>query len=243
MPLSYDDVFKYSEILNPISSITLFLAGKLAQLNPNKKVLDVGSGKGFPSLLWASIFGVQIEGYDLGEQFVEYANSHANLLNLSHQVMYYSKDVKELYVERKFDVVASLGLGIVPIYGTIRDGLKHLKKMLISDGFLIFAEPIWIMKPVPSEILDYLGTVEDHFLTKSEFHNLIKDLEFQVKGCFISTKIDWEIYIIPVIRAMNEIIESDNELAEEAKKMRDIFTAEYDFVGQYWNMVLWVLQG
>lgn len=243
MTLSYDDVFKYSEILNPISSNTLFLAGKLAQLNPKKKVLDLGSGKGFPSLLWASLFGVQIEGYDLEEQFVEYANLHANLLNLSHQVMYYSKDVKELYVERKFDIVASLGLGIVQIYGTIHDGLKHLKKMLRLGGFLIFAEPIWLVKPVPSEILDCLGAVEDHFLTKPEFHKLIKDLGFHVKGCFISTKIDWDLYLNPVTRAMNEIIEIESELAEEAKMMRDSFKAEYDFVGQYWNMTLWVLQG
>ena len=143
MNLSFDKVFKYSDILNPISATTLFLAGKLAQLNPKKTVLDLGSGKGSPSLLWANQFGVQIKGYDLGKQFVEYANLRAKMLNLSHRVKYYSQDIKELRIIGKYDVVALLGLGIVHIYGTIRDGLNKLKTMLRSGGFLIFAEPVW----------------------------------------------------------------------------------------------------
>ena len=101
--ISWDEVFKYSDILNPISANTLFAAGKLAQLNSNKTVLDLGSGKGTPSLLWASLFGVQIEGYDLGEQFVEYANSRASLLNLSHRVKYYAQDVTALHDKVEYD--------------------------------------------------------------------------------------------------------------------------------------------
>jgi len=58
MRLSYTEIFKYSDILNPISQTTLLSAGKLARLEPKKIVLDLGSGKGFPSLMWASIFGV-----------------------------------------------------------------------------------------------------------------------------------------------------------------------------------------
>jgi len=41
MKLSYNEVFKYSDVLNPISPTTLFSAGKLAQLEPKKAVLDL----------------------------------------------------------------------------------------------------------------------------------------------------------------------------------------------------------
>lgn len=242
MSLTYDDAFKYSDIFNPISANTLLRAGKLAQLEAKKIIIDLGSGKGFPSLLWASLFGVQIEGYDLGERFVEYANSRAKMLNLSHQVKYFSKDVKALRGKREYDVVASLGLGIVPVYGTTRDGLNYFQTLLRKDGFVIIAEPIWLVKPIPTEVLNQLGIAENHFLTKTEFQKLIEELGFQAKGNFTSSKEDWELYITPVNRALCEIVESGGELAEEAKHMMNSFKAEYDAVGKYWNMALWVLQ-
>ena len=130
MKLSFDEIFKYSDIFNPISSNTLFTAGKLAELDPQKVVLDLGSGKGTPSLLWASLFGVQIEGYDFGKNYVKYANSRAKMLNLSHRVKFFCKDVKELKITREYDVVSSLGLGIAHTFGNINDGLKKLKTMV-----------------------------------------------------------------------------------------------------------------
>ena len=56
MKLSYTEIFRYSDILNPFSPTMLLLAGRLAQLGPEKTVLDLGSGKGYPSLLWATVF-------------------------------------------------------------------------------------------------------------------------------------------------------------------------------------------
>jgi len=242
MILSYGEIFKYSDIFNPISPTTLFSAGKLAELEPNKIVLDLGSGKGSPSLLWASIFGVQVEGYDIGKDYVMYANSRAKMLNLSHRVKYYCKDVKKLIVNRKYDIVASLGLGIAQVYGDISDALKNFKIMLRKGGFLIFAEPIWLVKKVPSKVLKHLDAIEEHFLTKSKLQQLMEKLGYQVKGCFVSTKEDWEFYIEPVCIAMHEIIESKSELADEAQRVMNGFKAEYDAVGQHWNMVLWVVK-
>lgn len=242
MKLSYNDIFKYSDILNPISSTTLFSAGKLAQLEPKKLVLDLGSGKGFPSLLWASIFGVQVEGFDMNKNHVEYANSRAKMLNLSHRVKYFCEDVRNLRFNRKYDVVASLGLGITQVYGDISNALKTFKTMLRKDGFLILAEPVWLAKPISSEVLRALGEVEDSLLTKFELHQLIEKLRFKVLGYFVSSKEDWELYVRPVYIAMREIIESKSEHAEEAQKVMNGFKAEYYAVGQYWDMILWVVK-
>jgi cyclopropane fatty-acyl-phospholipid synthase-like methyltransferase len=242
MKISYNEIFKYSDILNPISPTTLFSAGKLAEMEPKKIVLDLGSGKASPSLLWASLFGVRVEGYDLGRNYVEYANSRAKMLNLSHRVKFFCRDVRELKVTSEYDVVASLGLGIAHIFGNINDGLKNLKAMLRTGGFLFFAEPVWLVETVPSEVLKCLDSIEEHFLTKFELKQLMEKLGFQVKGSFVSTKEDWEFYIKPVYIAMREIIESKSELAEEAQRVMDGFKAEYDAVGQYWNMVLWVVK-
>jgi len=242
MKLSYNDIFKYSDILNPISLTTLLSAGKLAQMEPKKTVLDLGSGKGFPSLLWASIFGVRVEGFDMNKNYVEYANSRAKMLNLSHRAKYFCRDIRKLRFNRKYDVVASLGLGIAQVYGDISDALKNFKTLLPKGGFLILAEPVWLVKPISSEVLKALGEVEDIFLTGFELQQLTEKLGFQVEEYFVSSKEDWELYIRPVYIAMREIIESKSELAEEAQKIMNDFKAEYDAVGQHWDMILWILK-
>jgi len=242
MKLSYNEIFKYSDILNPISPTTLFSAGKLAQLEPKKIVLDLGSGKGFSSLLWASIFGVRVDGFDMNKKYVGYANSRAKMLNLSHRVKYFCEDIRELKPNRKYDVVASLGLGIAQVYGDISDALKIFKTMLHKDGVLVLAEPVWLVKPVSSEVLKALGEAEDSFFTKSEIQQLMGEFRFQVLGHFVSSKEDWELYVRPTYIVMHEIIQSESELAEEAQRVINGFKAECDAVGQHWDMVLWVVK-
>jgi cyclopropane fatty-acyl-phospholipid synthase-like methyltransferase len=128
MQISYEEIFKYSDVFNPLSPTTLLSAGKIAQLEPEITILDLGSGKGFPSLLWASVFGVHVEGFDLSESYVAYANSRAKLLNLSDKVQYFCQDLKGYTFNRKYDVVASLGLDTT-IYGGRSDALSYFKKL------------------------------------------------------------------------------------------------------------------
>jgi SAM-dependent methyltransferase len=239
MKLSYTEIFKYSDILNPVSPTTLLLAGALAQLGPKKTVLDLGSGKGFPSLLWASVFGVRVEGFDVNKNYVRYANSRAKMLNLSRRVKYLCGDIREPRLNRKYDVVASLGLGIAQVYGDNTNALKIFKTMLNKDGILILAEPVWLAKPVSSEVLKALGEAEDSLLTEAEMRQLMGESAFRMLGQFVSSKEDWELYVRPVYTAMHEIIESKSELADEAQKVMNSFKAECDAVGKHWNMLLW----
>jgi cyclopropane fatty-acyl-phospholipid synthase-like methyltransferase len=240
MKLSYAEIFKCSDILNPVSAAALFSAGKLAHLEPKKMVLDLGSGKGFPSLLWASTFGVRVEGFDINEEFVEYANSRARMLNLSRRVTYSCQDVKELEFKRKYDVIASLGLGAAQVYGDIGDALRFFKTTLNKNGVLFWAEPVWLMKPVPSEVLKALGEAEDNLRTEFEMQKSMEACGFRVLRRFVSSREDWESYVRPVYVAMREIIENKRELAGEAQEVINEFKAEYDAVGRYWDMLLWV---
>ena len=240
MKLSYTEIFRYSDILNPVSPTTLLLAGKLAQLEPEKTVLDLGSGKGYPSVLWASAFGVHVEGFDVNRSFVRYANSRAIMLNLSSRVKYTCRDAKKLSLGMRYDVVASLGLGVTRVYGSYGDALKVLKNMLHKDGVLVLAEPVWLARPVSPKVLSALGESEDNLVTKPEMQELLREYGFKELGDFVSSKEEWEIYIRPTYIAMREIIKSKGELAEEAQKVVNGFRTEYDAVGQHWNEILWV---
>jgi len=240
MKLTYDDIFKYSDRLNPISSKTLFLAGKLAGLGPEKTLLDLGSGKGFPSLLWASSFGVRVEGFDLNREYVKYANSYAKLSNLEHLARYWCRDVRNLKLDDQCDVVASLGLGIAEVYGTAKTAMDNFRLMLTTGGFLLLGEPVWLMTPVPKEVQEALGTSEENLCAKVEMERLLKDHDFEVRGAYVSTKEDWEYYIRPVNVAMREIMKSQPELLSECQDVTDSFQAEYRAAGKYWDMILWV---
>ena len=240
MRLTYTDIFKYSDRLNPISSETLFLAGRLAKLGPEKTLLDLGSGKGFPSLLWASAFGVRVEGFDLNKEYVKYANAYAALLNLGHLVNYSRGDVRRLKLSHKYDAVACLGIGIAEVYGTAKTALQNFRLMLNEGGFLILAEPVWLVRPVPKEVQKALETPEENFCTKVDVERLLEDHNFEVQGAHVSTKDDWEYYIRPVNVAMRETMESQPELLRECEAVISGFQAEYEAVGKYWDMILWV---
>ncbi len=242
MRLTYNDIFRYSDRLNPISSRTLFLAGRLAELGPEKTLLDLGSGKGFPSLLWASTFGVRVEGFELNEEYVEYANSYARLFNLEHLVKYLCHDVRELNLRQKYDALASLGLGIAEVYGTVETGLESFRLMLEPGGFLLVAEPVWLIKNVPKEVQKALGTAEEDLCTKAEMKRLLKDHHFEVRAPYLSAKEDWEYYIRPVKVAMREMMRSEPELLSECQAVINGFEAEYQAAGKYWEMLLWVAQ-
>lgn len=240
MKLSFTEIFKYSDILNPVSPTMLLQAGKLARLEPGKTILDLGSGKGFPSLLWASVFGAQIDGFEINRKYVEYANARARMLNLTHRANYSCQDIKELKFDRKYDVVASLGLGISQVYGCITDALKSFSAMLDKQGFLIFAEPVWLAKPIPQEVLKGIGEAENSFPTKPEMQQFLETCRFKVIGDFVSSKEDWELYVKPTNIAMNETVRSKKELARDAQKVINGFKAEYEAANKYWNMILWV---
>jgi hypothetical protein len=102
------------------------------------------------------------------------------------------------------------------------------------------AEPVWLAKPVPLEVLRALNEGENSFLTEAEMRHLMEECGFQVLENFVSSKEDWELYVRPVYTAMHGIIENKGDLADEARKVMNGFKAEYDAACQHLNVILWV---
>ena len=241
MPNIYDEIFKHSDILNPVSLQTLLSAGKLAKLGSKKTLIDLGSGKGFPSLFLASIFGVQVEGFDLSETNVDCANLRAKLLNLSACSKYYCQDLKGFVSRKKYDVV--LSLGIEPeLYGGRDVAFKMFRSILNGGGFVLYTEPVWTQRPVPPNILSALRSGEDSFLTIAEMQQLIRKVNFQELAHFVSDKDDWELYVRPPIRALEEMIQAKNGHVAELQAFLNGFKMEFEAAGRFWDVALWVLK-
>lgn len=240
MHISYEDIFKNTEIYNPVSLETLFLAGKIAQMDADKSIIDLASGSGYPSLMWTSIFGVQVEGYEINEKYVTYANARAKLLNLEGKAQYFCQDLKNL-TKKKYDAVSALGFD-VNIYGNRTQTLNRFKSMLNPNGVIIFTEPNWIAKPVPPNVPKTLGVPKDDYLTIPKMQQLLEYQGFKELWHATSTKEDWEIYVQPIFITMQQYIKNHPERKQDAQAIINHFQAEYDFAGKYWNVTLWILK-
>jgi SAM-dependent methyltransferase len=237
----YDEIFKYSDIFNPISLQTLTAAGKLANLGSEKTLIDLGSGKGFPSLFLASTFGAQVEGYDLSQINIDYANARAKLLNLSCSAKYFQQDLKGFIPAKKCDVAVSLGIE-PELYGGREAAFKLFRSMLNRGGFVLYTEPVWKKRPVAPHILKTLCSCEDSFLTIAEMQQLILNLNFQELGHFVSSKDDWDLYVRPPIRALHEMIQAKKEPAAKLQALLDGFKMEHEAAGRDWDVAFWVLK-
>ena len=216
-------------------------AGKLANLASGKTVAELGCGKGFPALFWASIFGVQVEGFDRGQAYVDYSNARAKLLNLSHLCSFFCQDLKDIASTKKYDVVASLGVG-AEVFGGWSSAFKFFRSLLKDDGVILFDEPVWAKRPVKPEVLRALQCKEDTFLTVAETKQQLLDLNLQELGLFVVSKEDWELYVRPPIIALQEIIKNKPDLATQAQAFLDDFRMEHEAAGRDWETVLWVLK-
>jgi SAM-dependent methyltransferase len=240
-PISYEEIFKYSDIFNPISLQTLQAAGKLANFAPGKTLVELGCGKGFPALFWASIFGVQVEGFDRSQTYVDYSNARAKLLNLSHLACFFRQDLKSFASTKKYDIVASLGVG-AEVFGGWCSAFKFFRSLLKDDGIVLYGEPVWTSLPIKPEVLRTLQCKEDTFLTVPEMRRQLRDLNLQELGLFVVSKEDWDLYVRPPIIALQEIIKNKPDLATEAQAFLEDFRMEYEAAGRDWETVLWVLK-
>ena len=237
----YDEIFKYTDFFNPVSFQTLTAAGRLANFGPEKTLIDLGCGKGFPALFLAGAFGINVEGFDLGKVNVDYANARAKLLNLSNQAQFFCQDLRGFVPNKKYDYVASLGIE-PEVYGGRESAFNFFRNILKKGGILLYTEPVWKKRPMPFEVLKALCCKEDSFLTFAETQQLIERVNYEEIGHFVSTKDDWDAYVRTPIRGVEEIIKRNTKFAAEAKVMLDDFKMEYEAAGRDWDVVLWVLK-
>ena len=240
MQVTWNDAFKHSDRLNPLSAETVLLAGKLAGFKPGKILLDLGSGKGFPSLLWASTFGIGVEGFDFSCQDVNHANSQAKFLNLGHLVKFTCRDVRQLKPNCKYDVVACLGIGLTEVYGCIINALDTFQQMTKSAGFLVLSEPVWLRKPVPECVQKELGVLETNLYTEIEMNRRLEECGYMVLKTFVSTKEDWEFYLKPIEIALHELARTQPKLSLDSQILMKGFQSWYQAAGIHWDMLLWV---
>jgi ubiquinone/menaquinone biosynthesis C-methylase UbiE len=80
--------------------------GRILNLRPDARVLDVASGRGDGTLVLAARFGCEVVGLDFGRRNVEAATKEARKLGLADKVAFYCGDAERLpFADETFDAV------------------------------------------------------------------------------------------------------------------------------------------
>ncbi|MCL2565333.1 MAG: class I SAM-dependent methyltransferase [Defluviitaleaceae bacterium] len=117
------------------------LIEKHMSLKSDSKILDLACGKGAVSVNIAKKLGINIYGFDLITEFIEYAKNKAKEFNVSDLCHFQCADVNEIVdIEKDYDCVIFGAAG--NILGNPEETLKKLKNPLKTGfgGYIIIDE-------------------------------------------------------------------------------------------------------
>jgi sarcosine/dimethylglycine N-methyltransferase len=143
---------------------------KLAGINADMSVLDVGSGVGGPARLLAETYGCRVTGVDLSEPFVDAARYLTERTGQSGQVLFEPASALELpFDDGRFDValLQHVAMNIsdrARLYREIRRVLKLSGRFATYDVVLNSGDPHypvpWARTPATSYLLTAAATRE-----------------------------------------------------------------------------------
>ncbi|MFW9874542.1 MAG: class I SAM-dependent methyltransferase [Candidatus Thorarchaeota archaeon] len=142
-----EDIIEISgiEALHPGGMALTQRTGKLAELKPGMKVLDVSSGRGTQSIFYAKEFGVEVIGIDISEEMVKSAMKNAKIENVQDITKFEIGDSQELpFEDNVFDVV--INECAVGIPDDSQKVLNEMVRVVKKGGTIIIHESTWRKK-------------------------------------------------------------------------------------------------
>ena len=115
------------------------LIRKHVPISKDTKILDLACGKGAVSIKIAESLGINVYGFDLIPEFIEYANQMAKKLNVETLCHFFPADVNDaVEKETNYDCVIFGSAGNV--LGGPKETLHKLLKTIKPKGFILIDE-------------------------------------------------------------------------------------------------------
>lgn len=161
-------IFNISEsahrIHNPYTSEKLATLGAALRLEPETRVLDLGSGSGEMLCTWARDYGIRGTGIDMSQLFSEQAKRRAEELGVADRVGFIHGDAAGYVADEKVGVAACVGA--TWIGGGVAGTIELLAQSLRAGGIILIGEPYWLRLPPTEEVAKgcLAGSVSDFLL-------------------------------------------------------------------------------
>lgn len=133
------------EILHPGGIQKTDEMAKACKIGKNKKVLDIGAGKGVTACYLAKKYDCEIIGIDLSERMIKSSEERAKKEGLENKVSFRKADAHDLpFKDNSFDIV------IAECTTTLLDKKKafsEIMRVIKPGGYIGDLEMIWQKKP------------------------------------------------------------------------------------------------
>ena len=170
-----EDIIELSgiETLHPGGVTLTRRVAELAELKPGMKVLDVSSGRGTQSILYAKEFGVHVTGVDISEEMVKSAAENTKAEQIEDLVTFKIGDSQALpFEDNYFDaVINECAVGIPDDSQKVLDNMVRVAK---SGAPIVIHESTW-RKTIPDEEKEEIS--ERYGTTPLEYDEWISMLE------------------------------------------------------------------
>jgi SAM-dependent methyltransferase len=193
-PVAYYHVaYARHHIMNPLEEKRLLSAAALCAPQPGGRVLDIGSGKGWASLLLAQEWGCHATLVDPSPRWTAEARELFDGAGLSANAEIHEMEATQFAPEDGiFDIV--LCLGTTPVYGGFRSTVEALLPALAPGGTLIVGEPT-IDVPVPKRFSSFLKEWGWEVPTMRQIMRDCAALGIELLCSLRSTREEWDTYM------------------------------------------------
>ncbi len=150
------------EILHPGGIEKTDEMAKMCKIGKDKKVLDIGSGKGITACYLAQKYGCEVIGVDLSARMIEYAKEMAKKKGLNDRVSFRSADAHNLpFKDESFDIVLA---ECTTVLLDKEKAFSEFLRVTKIGGYIGDLEMTWQKLP-PEELVDRVYDVWEGFRT------------------------------------------------------------------------------
>jgi SAM-dependent methyltransferase len=190
-------IFTISEsahrIHNPFSAEKLATLGAVLRLEPDMRLLDLGSGSGEMLCTWARDHAITGTGIDKSPLFTAQARARAEELGVARRVSFIHGDATGHVAPEKVDIAACIGA--TWIGGGAAGTLALLARSLVPGGMILIGEPFWRQLPPSDEVARHClaGAIAD-FLPLPDLITFFGDRGYDVVEMVLADQDSWDRY-------------------------------------------------
>lgn len=205
-------------IHNPFTPEKLATLGAALRLEPETRVLDLGSGSGELLCTWARDHRVRGLGVDLSPLFTSQARLRAEELGVADRVEFIHADAAGYVADEKVGVAACVGA--TWIGGGVVGTIELLARSLRAGGIILVGEPYWLRLPPTEEIARGCEAVTiSDFLLLPELLASFGKLGYDVVEMVLADPDSWDRYEAAKWLTMRRWLEAnpDDDFAKEVR--------------------------
>ena len=233
-------IFNISEsahrIHNPFTSEKLATLGAALRLEPETRVLDLGSGSGEMLCTWARDYRISGTGIDMSQLFTEQARLRAEDLGVADRVEFIHGDAAGFVTDEKVGLAACVGA--TWIGGGIAGTIELLAQSLRAGGIILIGEPYWLQLPPTEDVAKgcLAGSISD-FLILPELLASFGHLGYDVVEMVLADPDSWDRYEAAKWLTMRRWLDA-NPNDDFAKDVRAKLTSEPERYAAYTRQYL-----